>query len=65
MRRLVADMVDHVIPIEIGGALLDERNLQAMNNMSCHQRKRGKERHGYVEPYVKVSTGLIPRRIRA
>lgn len=62
--RLLADMTDHVIPIEYGGARYDWRNFQAINKRVCHQKKRGKERHGIIEPSIRTPNGLIPRRIR-
>lgn len=44
MRR-PTKIVDHVVPIKQGGAPLDVRNLQSLCH-TCHQQKRGKERHG-------------------
>jgi len=38
-----AEVVDHIIPVEQGGAFWDEANHQAMCN-GCHNRKRGEER---------------------
>ena len=43
-RITAAQMVDHIVPINQGGAPLDERNLQPLCN-DCHQRKRGQEAH--------------------
>jgi 5-methylcytosine-specific restriction enzyme A len=39
----LANTVDHIEPIELGGALLDDDNLQAMSEQ-CHARKSAKER---------------------
>ena len=38
-----AQMVDHIRPINEGGAALDLRNLQSLCN-SCHNRKSARER---------------------
>lgn len=43
--RVPADMVDHRVPIELGGAKLDWNNLQAMRNHPCHDRKRAREKN--------------------
>ena len=39
-----AQMVDHIQPIRLGSAPMDEANLAAMCN-SCHAKKRNKERY--------------------
>ena len=39
-----AQMVDHIQPIRLGGAPMDEANLNAMCN-SCHAKKSNKERY--------------------
>ncbi|GAB0481680.1 hypothetical protein KML24007_04260 [Alistipes indistinctus] len=41
----LAQMVDHVVPINQGGAKLDMENLQSLCN-PCHNRKSGQEAHG-------------------
>ena len=38
-------MVDHIVPINKGGAKLDIGNLQSLCNL-CHNRKSGREAHG-------------------
>ena len=38
-----AQMVDHIVPINRGGAALDLQNLQSLCN-SCHNRKSARER---------------------
>ena len=43
-RPTVAQMVDHIKPIRLGGEPLDEANLMPLCH-HCHQVKRGKERH--------------------
>ncbi|WP_460978821.1 HNH endonuclease [Spirosoma knui] len=44
-RRLTsATVVDHIVPIRLGGGPLDESNLMPLCQ-SCHQRKSAKERH--------------------
>lgn len=43
-RPTPAQMVDHIRPINKGGASLDLANLQSLCN-SCHNRKSGQERH--------------------
>lgn len=42
-----ATMVDHIVPINQGGAKLDERNLQSMCD-TCHARKRNQESRGII-----------------
>jgi 5-methylcytosine-specific restriction protein A len=32
---VLADLVDHIVPISAGGEVLDERNLQSLCN-ACH-----------------------------
>lgn len=49
-KKVKADMCDHVIPIELGGAPLDINNLQSMRNHPCHDRKRAREKN---EKYAK------------
>lgn len=44
-KKVKADMCDHKIPIEQGGAPLDINNLQSMRNHPCHDRKRARERN--------------------
>lgn len=39
-----AQMVDHIRPINEGGAALDLKNLQSLCH-ACHNRKSGQERH--------------------
>lgn len=44
-RKLVkAQMVDHIVPINKGGAPLDIENLQSLCN-PCHNSKSARERH--------------------
>lgn len=42
---VAGECVDHIIPINEGGALLDEGNLQTLC-WSCHSRKTVREQHG-------------------
>lgn len=44
-KRVPADMVDHIKPIELGGNPLDINNLQSMRNHPCHDKKRAKEKN--------------------
>ena len=39
---LPSEVVDHITPINQGGATLDWNNLQAMNS-KCHNKKSGRE----------------------
>ena len=39
-------VVDHIIPINAGGAMLDDDNLQSLCE-SCHNRKSANESKGY------------------
>lgn len=65
----IADVVDHIIPIEVdergyplpaGGAAYDERNLMCMSH-KAHNSKRGKEAHGFRVESVATSVGLVPK----
>lgn len=50
-KRVPADMVDHITPIEQGGSALDINNLQSMRNHPCHDRKRAREKNAkYKKP---------------
>jgi 5-methylcytosine-specific restriction enzyme A len=44
----LAQMVDHINPVRLGGEFWDRDNLQPLCN-SCHARKSAKERHS--DPY--------------
>jgi 5-methylcytosine-specific restriction protein A len=44
-RYITANTVDHIVPINKGGALFSLDNLQALCS-SCHNKKSGKDRHG-------------------
>jgi 5-methylcytosine-specific restriction protein A len=44
-KKVLADMVDHIQPIELGGNPLDINNLQSMRNHPCHDRKRAREKN--------------------
>jgi 5-methylcytosine-specific restriction endonuclease McrA len=44
-KKVIADMCDHIVPIELGGAALDMSNLQSMRNHPCHDRKRAREKN--------------------
>lgn len=66
--ELVADVVDHIIPIVVddrgqpkttGGAPLDERNLMCMSH-KAHNKKRGKEAHNITVESIQTINGLVP-----
>ena len=58
-----ADMVDHIIPINMGGDPFDKRNIQSMPSHPCHDAKSGREAHGKCERWTRNSNGLkIPLR---
>lgn len=44
-KKVLADMVDHIIPIEQGGDPLAMSNLQSMKSHPCHDRKRAREKN--------------------
>lgn len=44
-KKIKADMVDHIIPIEQGGDPYDMNNLQSMRNHPCHDKKRAREKN--------------------
>ena len=45
----LAQMVDHIKPVRLGGNFWDHENLQPLCN-SCHASKSAKERHGDPNP---------------
>lgn len=66
---LIAEFTDHIVPIKAdksgqpsheGGSAFDERNLMAMST-KAHNKKRGKESHGFVVASQMAPTGLIPK----
>lgn len=44
-KKVLADMVDHITPIELGGDMLAWNNLQSMRSHPCHDRKRAREKN--------------------
>lgn len=46
-----AQLTDHVIPISIGGSKTDERNLAGLCH-TCHNAKRGREKHGLIGEWI-------------
>lgn len=48
--RTAAKVVDHITPINQGGAAYDESNLQPLCS-TCHQRKSGSERHSQPDSF--------------
>lgn len=57
---LESNVVDHIIPIEHGGARFDERNFCAMSHY-WHNVKRGKESHRKIlVQYKDTAEGRIP-----
>lgn len=44
-KKVLADMVDHIKPIELGGDPLSMSNLQSMRSHPCHDRKRAREKN--------------------
>jgi len=55
-------VLDHIIPISLGGSKYDRRNHEVLCH-SCHNKKSGKEAHGVVESFTENNKGeLIPRR---
>lgn len=56
----MAQMVDHRIRVKDGGSMMDRRNWAELCH-PCHNRKRGKESHGFIEDWVDTPTGRIPK----
>lgn len=52
-------VVDHIVPIQQGGAKWDERNHMGMCGHH-HNVKRGLEKHGYCVETTQGTGGLIP-----
>lgn len=48
---VLAEIVDHVIPIKQGGAMRDERNFQSLCK-DCHNVKRGQEAHMKIKNWI-------------
>ena len=44
-KRIPANMVDHIQPIELGADPYDMNNLQSMRNHPCHDKKRAREKN--------------------
>jgi len=58
---LMARILDHAVPINMGGAIWDRRNWQKICDPH-HNQKRGREAHGIVEEWVETAHGRIPKR---
>ncbi len=56
----LAEMVDHVIPISIGGSIWDQRNWRKLCNKH-HAMKRAKESRGIYEDKIGTKHGYIPK----
>lgn len=54
-----ADVVDHVVPVSVGGAKLDPDNFMSLSHR-YHNRKRGFESHGFVPDSIETPNGRIP-----
>ena len=60
----LGDMMDHIIPVNLGGDPWHPHNRQTMCH-SCHNIKRGKEAHGHCEAWVMNDEGFkVPKNIR-
>ena len=53
-------VVDHIVPIQQGGSKWDADNHMGMCG-EHHDKKRGKESHGYCVEAMQGRGGLIPR----
>jgi 5-methylcytosine-specific restriction endonuclease McrA len=58
---MLAYCTDHIIPITDGGSQWDRRNWQRLCRKH-HDRKRGREAHGNIEPSIDTPHGKIPTR---
>ena len=54
-----ANVTDHIIPINAGGAIWDVRNHMALSH-EYHNKKRGYEKGGLGVAVMKGNDGLIP-----
>ena len=43
--------LDHIIPIDQGGAIWHEKNHQPLCKKPCHPKKSGQDQRGYNKPY--------------
>lgn len=57
----LASCCDHIIRVELGGAMYDRRNWQRLCD-KCHNSKSSKEARGYSEEWVDTPNGKIPKR---
>lgn len=57
----LAKITDHAVPINMGGSKYDKRNHDPLCD-TCHNKKRGRERHGKVEASIDTPHGRIPVR---
>ena len=48
---------DHIIPIEQGGSIWDERNFQTLCAHPCHDRKSGRDQKKYKGPFTLLPNG--------
>lgn len=55
-KKVIADMVHHVLEISEGGAPLDINNLQSLRNHPCHDKTRAKYKN---QKYAKNSNRKV------
>ena len=60
----LAELTDHINPVESGGSMWDRRNWQPLCNKH-HAIKRGKERNGKIDEKVGTPYGYIPKSMEA
>jgi 5-methylcytosine-specific restriction endonuclease McrA len=53
-------VTDHIISINVGGAVWDERNCQSLCR-ACDQKKRSDESRGVILPYIGTYGNYLPR----
>lgn len=53
---IFGNVADHIIPISIGGAKWDDRNLQTLCH-PCHNRKRKLESQGTYQKFMLLESG--------
>jgi len=59
-KTTASQVTDHIIPLQHGGAIWDERNLQSLCKVH-HDQKNGMERHGMILRSINTPNGKIPK----
>ncbi len=61
-KYVAAEVVDHIIPINKGGAPYNEKNFMPMTKKVHDIKSAFESHHGILVPCIETSEGLIPKR---